>query len=141
MRNLMAEFGRYFLASGVGLLVDFGLLFTLTEYAHFHYLVSASISFLVGLAVVYYLSIKWVFTARRLTSPRAELLVFAVVGVVGLGLNNLGLWLLTELAGLYYLGSKVLVTGGVFLWNFSARKMLLFRIKNELNEIHYVDRG
>lgn len=139
MRNLMAEFGRYFLASGVGLLVDFGLLFLLTEYAHFHYLVSATISFLVGLATVYYLSIRWVFTARRLPSAKAELLVFAFVGIVGLGLNNLGLWLLTELAGIYYLGSKVVVTGGVFLWNFSARKLLLFRVKEELIENNYVD--
>lgn len=141
MRNLLAEFGRYFLSSAVGLAIDFGLLFALTEYAGLHYLASATVSFLAGLAAVYYLSIKWVFRSRQLSSPQVELLVFAFIGVVGLILNNLGLWLLTELAGLYYLGSKVVVTGGVFMWNFGARKALLFRLKKEVKEVDYVDRA
>ena len=139
MRNLMAEFGRYFLASAVGLSVDFGLLFVLTEFAGFHYLASATISFLAGLTTVYFLSVKWVFKARQISSPKIEFLIFAFIGVVGLILNNLGLWILTDLAGIYYLLSKVAVTGGVFMWNFGARKMLLFRLKKSLATSDYVN--
>jgi putative flippase GtrA len=52
--------------------------------------------------------------------------VFALVGLVGLGLNELIMWALTDGAGLHYMLSKVGATVVIYLWNFFIRKMLLF---------------
>jgi putative flippase GtrA len=58
-----------------------------------------------------------------------EFLLFLVIGLIGLGLNELFLWMLTDLAHVYYLISKILTAVVVYLWNFFARKILLFNRK------------
>lgn len=52
--------------------------------------------------------------------------MFALIGLVGLGLNELVLWLLTGLLGVFYLTSKIASVALVFTWNFAARKWFLF---------------
>ena len=99
----------------------------LTEVVGLHYLVSAAIGFMLGLVSVYLLSIHWVFTTRRVQKSHHEALIFAIIGFGGLGINELGLYLLTEALMLHYAVSKLLVTGLVFGWNFGIRKILLFR--------------
>lgn len=124
--NLLKELMRYGLASAAALAADVGLLYALTSWAHVPYLISALAGFMAGLAIVYTLSVTWVFKKRALEDRRAELLIFAVIGVVGLGINELVLWALTDGLGLYYLLSKAVSVGAVFTWNFGARKYMLF---------------
>jgi putative flippase GtrA len=114
-------------ASLVAFAVDFGALALLTEGARVHYLLSAGISFLMGTSVSYLLSILWVFPERRYSSRGVEYALFVLVGLVGLGLNEGLLWILTEKVRIYYLGSKVIAATLIFFWNFGARKFLLFR--------------
>jgi putative flippase GtrA len=122
--------GQLLRSMGVSLIAfaaDFALLALLTEMARLHYLVSAGISFLLGTSVSYILSVLWVFPVRRYASRVLEYALFIFVGLVGLGLNEAFLWALTEKVGIYYLASKVIAASLIFFWNFSARKLLLFR--------------
>lgn len=112
---------------GFAFLIDFGTLFVLTEYVKLHYLVSAAIAFSFGLTVNYLLSILWVFSHHTFKNRWLEFLLFMSIGLVGLGLNELFLWILTDLLMIYYLISKVITTIIVYLWNFFARKVLLFK--------------
>ncbi|MCP3867193.1 MAG: GtrA family protein [Gammaproteobacteria bacterium] len=125
--RLSGEFLRYFIASGMAFAVDFSTLYLLTNYAGIHYLASAAAGFILGLATVYLLSIRWVFSARRIKDSRHELIVFSVIGMGGLGINELGLYLMTEFLLLHYMTSKILVSFLVFSWNFGVRKLVLFR--------------
>ena len=126
-RHIHWELLRYLLASAGALVVDAGSLYLFTEYAGLHYLVSAAIGFLLGMATIYLLSIGWVFSVRRVKKTHHEMLIFALIGVVGLGINELGLYLLTEFLSFHYMISKLLVSCLVFSWNFLARKLILFR--------------
>jgi putative flippase GtrA len=54
-----------------------------------------------------------------------EFLLFTLIGFVGLGLNELFLWILTDLLLIYYLLSKIITAIIVYLWNFFARKIIL----------------
>ena len=121
------ELVRYFVASAAALAVDVGSLYLLTEYAGVQYLVSAAIGFLLGLTTVYLLSVGWVFSTRRVDKTHHEMLIFALIGVIGLGINEAGLYLLTDFLAFHYMASKLLVSFMVFSWNFAARKLLLFR--------------
>jgi putative flippase GtrA len=121
------QFLRYVFVGGAAFVLDFGTLFVLTEYARVYYLTSAAIAFLLGLVANYALSVFWVFNRRTLERRWLEFGVFALVGVVGLGFNELFIWFFTEHAHLYYMVSKVIATALVLLWNFFARKYLLFR--------------
>ena len=66
------------------------------------------------------------FPSRTLDNTSVEFSVFALVGIVGLGITEGGMWCLTSVAGLHYLLSKIVVAIVVFFWNFLARKRLLF---------------
>ena len=117
---------RYVFVGGSAYIVDFGSLILFTEMLHIHYLVSAALAFLLGLVTNYLLSIVWVFARRSLQDQRLEFVLFAVIGLVGLGFNELFIWFFTDVGQLHYLVSKLISTGFVFFWNFFARKGFLF---------------
>lgn len=130
--NLAVQLFRYLLVGGAAFAVDFGLLFLLTEYCGFYYQVSAALSFIAGLAANYLLSIKWVFNAADgRANVAAEFAMFALVGVIGLLVNALVMYLLTDLCGVHYLLSKIISTIVVFLWNFFGRRYLITKIPSK----------
>ena len=118
---------RYTIVGGLAFVVDFGTLFGLTEWLSFHYLASAAIAFVLGLLVNYELSVRWVFARRTVDRKLVEFTIFAGIGVVGLALTEVLLWVFTERVGLHYLASKLLTAFFVYLWNFLVRKFILFR--------------
>ena len=120
------QFLRYALVSGINLAVDFGALYALTEHAGLHYLVSAPISYGLGMATNYLFSIFWVFPRKRLRSRALEALVFVAIGLTGMALNELLLWLFTAVLLLHYLVSRLLSALIGFVWKFAARKVILF---------------
>jgi putative flippase GtrA len=117
---------RYFAASALALGVDFGVFLGLIRLAGVHYLAAAPIGFALGLVVIYALSIRWVFQQRRMKDARAEFALFAVLGLAGLGLNQLIIYAGVELAGLPDWLAKFVSAGTVFCFNFASRKFLLF---------------
>lgn len=121
------EFSRYFVAGGLAFGCDFLVLATLTELAGVNYLISNVFGFCVGLIISYLLCIRWVFTIRRLQVPTHEFGVFALLALVGLGLNEVTMWLVVESVGLHYTLAKIAATGVVFLVNFGMKKLILFR--------------
>ncbi|MCC8069127.1 MAG: GtrA family protein [Ruminococcus sp.] len=124
--NFYTQLFRYIVVGGISFLVDLGLLYALTEWFYFHYLLSATLSFVTGLIVNYTLSTKWVFPLSSIQNKSIEFLAFSLIGVAGLGLNNLLLWCFTSWICLYYMYSKIITTFIVFIWNFMARKFLIF---------------
>lgn len=118
---------RYILVGGVAFIVDFMFLFILTEFFGLYYLVSAAIAFILGLIVNYLMSISWVFNKRSLDSRTFEFGIFAVIGVMGLGLNEFFIWFFTAELSFYYLISKFMAAILILFWNFFARKIALFR--------------
>lgn len=123
---LVTQMQRYFVVAGIGYVFDFGTLYVLTEYLHLFYLVSAGISFCIGLAINYVLSTKWVFGQDGRHSMAKSLTLFTLVGLGGLGLNTAFMALFVQILGLNYLVAKVIATIFVYMWNFAGRKMLVF---------------
>jgi putative flippase GtrA len=121
---------RYLISGGTAFLIDTGLLALLTElFGQEHLLLWTAIAFLTGLLVTYLFSILWVFDNRSMKSRTAEVAIFVLIGVIGLGFTELLMWLFAQKAGLHYLLSKIITTVIVFIWNFVAKKLLLFRSK------------
>jgi len=131
--NIWIQIFRYLFSGGVAFIVDYSALYALTEWGGLHYLLSSSISFMLGLIVTYVFSILWIFDVRSREKKWEEFLIFAGIGLVGLGLTELFMYLFTSVIGLHYLVSKIITTILVTAWNFSAKKLLLFsrrRVRN-----------
>jgi putative flippase GtrA len=124
--NTLIQLFRYSFVGGFAFIVDFSLLVILTEFCGIYYLISTAIALTIGLSINYYLSVIWVFDKRKLANRSIEFTLFAIIGIIGLGLNELFIWLFTEFAGFHYLISKIISTAIVYLWNFFARKFILF---------------
>ena len=125
--NLLSQFFRYSLVGAVAFLVDYSVLYVLTEYLNIYYLLSATLSFIAGLIVNYLLSLKWVFHNSKLRSKTVEFGVYGLIGIVGLVLNNLIIYCLTEYLLVYYMISKLIAVGIVMVWNFAGRRFILFK--------------
>ena len=117
---------RYAIVGGIAFIIDWTALYCLTEFGQMHYLASAAAAFIVGVTTNYLLSLIWVFAVRAVADCRIEFAVFAGIGMIGLGLNELLIWFFTERLAVYYMVSKLLAAGLVFFWNFYARKVILF---------------
>ena len=68
---------RYGFVGGLAFLVDYGTMVLLTEFAGMHYLLAATISFILGLITNYLLSITWVFNQHKLNNRWVEFLLSA----------------------------------------------------------------
>ncbi|MCF7815161.1 MAG: GtrA family protein [Candidatus Cloacimonetes bacterium] len=126
--NIKIQFFRYVIVGGLAFIIDYISLYLLTEFLNIYYLLSAAISFIMGLIVNYIISIKWVFQTSEQKS-RIQFFVYGLIGVIGLGLNELIIWLLTDKADLFYMHSKLVAAVIVLLWNFLARRKLMMREK------------
>lgn len=118
---------RYLFVGGAAFIVDFLSLFILTDFFGIYYLVSAAIAFILGLIANYFLSISWVFNKRKLKNRHIEFGMFAIIGIIGLGFNEIFIWFFTQDLQIYYLISKIFAAIIILFWNFFARKYILFR--------------
>jgi len=121
------EFFRYFFVSLVSLCTDFTLLYVLTAYVDLHYLISTALAYTAGLIINYMLSTSWVFGKKRLNNRAAEFSVFAIIGLIGLGVNEVLMWLFTGVFLLHFMLSKAISAGIGYVWKYAVRKYLLFR--------------
>ena len=133
-KSIFLQLIRYAFSGGIAFVVDFGLLWFVTDICHAHYLVGAFCGYTAGLIITYLLSIKWIFSERKLSEQQgAEFIIFTVIGLVGLLLTQGLMYAFTEyLFGTdHYLYSKLLTTVIVSLFNFAMKKLLLFSRKKE----------
>ena len=68
---------------------------------------------------------RYVFRHKEGMSRRREFVIFVVLSVIGLLINNLCMWAGVELLGVHYLIVKIFATFVVMVWNFVTRKKFL----------------
>lgn len=130
---LAGEFLRYVIVGGVAFAADFGVLVLSQEMffkcAAIGVYVATAIGFCFGLTVNYILSLRFVFTQKKDQSSGRSVgafVMFGVIGLLGLGWTELGMWIGVGLLTWNYMIVKILVTGAVLLWNYLGRKLLIF---------------
>ncbi|EKE14721.1 MAG: hypothetical protein ACD_12C00326G0002 [uncultured bacterium] len=124
-QKINIQFFRYLLVGGIATLVDLGSLFVLTDLLGIYYLISGAIAFILGLLINYLLARFWVFRSRY--SVIKEFMIFSFIGLIGLGLNELLLYILVAIFYWWYLAAKIVSIFLVLVWNFLARRKYAFK--------------
>ena len=124
MKKLVVQILRFGVVGVLAFIVDYGILYLLTEYVHLYYLLSSIISFLISLVVNYILSIKWVFDVQKKQTVK-DVIIFAILSTIGLLINSLVMYLSVELFSIYYMVGKIIATFIVMVWNFITRKIFV----------------
>jgi putative flippase GtrA len=127
LRRAARDLLAYGAASVAALALDFATLMFFYRVLGFDHLAAAAIGFLSGLALVYALSVRWVFTGRRRLGARAEIAGFLLTGLAGLALTEALMHVFVDYAAAPVALAKIPTAGLVFLFNFTARRALLFR--------------
>ena len=125
--RLMLDGVRYFVASLAALALDFALLVALTRLFGVRSLLAATLGYVAGLVLIYGLCAVWVYRDRWRYEASLSFATFAAVGLVGLALTDISMYLLHSRAGLGLEVAKLFTVGGVFLFNFAGRRWLLVR--------------
>lgn len=132
------QFFRYIFVGGGATVVQYLILILLRECFGIDANIANAFGFVGGLVTNYFISTYWVFDKSTLKNKGVEFAAFALIGIVGFGINQGLIWLFDKplasknaLGGIipvkqYYLVGQVLATGITFFWNFFARKILLF---------------
>lgn len=127
-KNGFLQFFRYIFVGGIATVVDWGALFLLTECAQIYHLTSAVFAFIAGLITNFILSKLLVFKASEArVNGVFEFVSYAMIGAVGLGITELIIVLFTNGLKIHYMISKAIATAVVLVWNYMARKLLLYK--------------
>lgn len=125
MSKLMQQIVKFGLVGGIAFLLDYGVLYVLTEFVGVHYLVSGMISFTVSVIFNYIMSVKWVFDENVKQDKKVQFVVFIVLSAIGLGINQVIMWGLVDYLAIHYMLSKIFATGVVMVYNFVSRKVFI----------------
>ncbi len=122
--KLVRQILKFGVVGGGAFLIDYSVLYLLTEFVGIHYLISSVISFIVSLIFNYILSIYWVFDVTKKQTSR-EVFVFVILSVIGLLINQVVMYAGSDLLHIYYMLTKLVATFIVMVWNFVTRKIFI----------------
>jgi len=108
----------------IAAVVDVGVLVALKELLHIDVLVASALSFTASVVVNYILSMSFVFKSKNQGKLR-EFVLFVLLSIGGLCLNQFILWVGVNFTKIYYLVIKFLAMVIVPVYNFVTRKIFL----------------
>ena len=115
MSRLIGQLVRFGIVGAICTAVDFVVMIFLREVAGTFYLVASGISFSVSVIINYLLSMRYVFHGKKGSSRVKEFIIFVVLCVIGLGINQVIMWAAVSGFGFSYVFSKVGATGIVMV--------------------------
>ncbi len=122
---ILVKFIKFGVIGFSGMIVDFGLTYLCKEKLQIQKYVSNTIGFTVAATSNWLLNRIWTFASNN-PQILSEYLRFFGVSLIGLGINTLILWLLTDKAKLNFYLSKVGAIGITTIWNFLANNYFTF---------------
>ncbi|MDR0683365.1 MAG: GtrA family protein [Dysgonamonadaceae bacterium] len=108
-----------------GMIIDFGTTWLLKEKIKINKFIANSCGFVLAASSNYIWNRIWTFKSHN-EQITTEFLSFLVISLLGLGLNNLVLWVLSDKLKQNFYLSKVFAIGTVTLWNFGMNFIFTF---------------
>lgn len=136
----IVQFLRGIFVGGACVILDMFTLGFLVEYIGDHHLqifkeqhfttyvlVANAIAFIFGTTLNYILSILWIFTKQSAYSRKKEFIIYTFIGIIGLALNSLFMFIFIDMFEIFYMTSKIITIILVYAWNFFSRKYIIFK--------------
>ena len=125
MNKLVNKIIRFSIVGGIATLIDFVCLYIFKEFLNIDVILANTLSFIISVTYNYIASITWVFDTNKNKNKKIQFILFIIFSIVGLIINNIILYILTDKLNIYYLISKVVATMIVMIFNFITRKKFL----------------
>lgn len=136
--SIVAQIAKFTVVGFISFIIDAGVLYILTLiFGVKFYLIFSAISFTTSVIVNYILSMRFIFEGRKDIKKQSEFIIFVVLSVIGLLLNQFIMWSFGEIFSRHMqltseivLLIKVISTCIVMVWNFISRKIFLEQKNN-----------
>ena len=128
-------FLKYCVVGVSGTAVDVGALYIFIEYFNLPLLTATTLAFLLAVVNNFILNKIWTFENKS-KNYKKLFIKFLIVSLVGLILTNASMYTLVEIAGIWYIYSKLITSGIVLTWNFLGNKFWTFSITTKTLEPH-----
>jgi putative flippase GtrA len=122
---ILLKFIKYCLVGFSGMAVDFGITWLLKEKIKVNKYIANTCGFILAATSNYVLNRIWTFESHS-NQIVVEYTGFFIVSLIGLGLNNLILMILTDKLKLNFYLSKLIAIIIVTLWNFIMNFIFIF---------------
>lgn len=123
---LLLKFIKFGVVGCSGMIVDFGVTYLLKEKAKLNKFLSNSAGFVLAATNNYIWNRLWTFHSKNEDIP-VEYLSFFIISLIGLGINNLTIYLLADRLKWNFYFSKLCATAVVMVWNFTMNMLVTFR--------------
>lgn len=123
--KLLIQIFRFGIVGVVATVIDFIFLYLFKEICNFNVVVANTLSFVISVLYNYWASLTFVFDVNEEKSKSRNFVIFIICSVIGLGINDLIVWIVTDMLNVYYMVSKILATVVVMVFNFVTRKKFL----------------
>ncbi len=153
-KKLFDQIIKFGVVGVLSCIIDFAVLWVLNNIFGVYYLIATFFGFMISLIFNYIASMAFVFQRKENVDRRKEFIVFMVLSLIGLGLNQLIMYVIVDLMyahwkwvqvfiGFFYdnigflramtagreelcvMGAKVVATGIVMVYNFVTRKKFI----------------
>ena len=125
LKKLMPQIIKFGVVGGTAIFIDYGLLLFFTDICGIWYLLSSFLSYSISTVFNYWASMKFVFKGKEDMGKGKEFTIFVTLSLMGLGVNQVGMWGFVDGFGMDYKWAKIIVTAIVMVWNFITRKIFL----------------
>ena len=121
------KFFGYLIIGGASALVDCVFFYLLAILMEKHFILSATITFILATLANYFLGIKFLFDSGVRFNKKEEVVLLFIVSLVALGINLASLYALSVWVGLGLMVPKVIASLSALVWNYSMRNNFVFR--------------
>jgi putative flippase GtrA len=123
---LLWKFFKFCIVGFSGMVVDFGTTWLLKERVGINKYIANSTGFILAATSNYYFNRLWTFQSTD-SHIGKQYVIFILISLIGLGINNLVVYVFTEKFRLNFYLSKLFAVGAVTIWNFSMNCLITFR--------------
>lgn len=120
---MLLRFLKFGIVGFSGMVIDFSITWLFKEKLKIHRYIASSTGFIVAATSNYFLNRIWTFES---SDPRILMQYgsFVIISVIGLGINNLFLYLFEKKLQFYI--AKLFAIGVTMIWNFLANNYITF---------------
>ena len=120
---------RYIISGGTSAFVDLFFLFILNTVLSIHYLLSATIAFLMAFGVSFTLHKFWTFKTDAVHNTRRQIIQYLLASLFGLSLNTLLMYIFVDHFHIFVLLSQIFAGIMVACCTFFISRHLVFKYK------------
>lgn len=131
--HLSKQVSKYLISGLTVNVFELSLLYVFTEYFGVWYLFSSVLAFLFAFCLSFSLQKFWTFQDTKKEGIHKQASIYLFVSVCNLSINIVALYLLVQIAGLWYMFAQVLVSGGIAAWSFLLYKFIIFKFPKTEN--------